>query len=304
MRIVVIGPGAMGCLFAGRLVEHGRDVTLLDHFEDRAAELAANGLRIETLDGDEKRISCDVTVDPVCLEEAELAFVCVKAYDTAAVAGTLGKRLADNASVLTLQNGLGNVEALTGHVSADRVFGGTTAEGATLLGVGHVRHAGFGPTVVSPAADERMDESVRLAEFLSQNGFDATSEAGLLDVLWKKLVVNAAINPITALLGVLNGQVVEIPAARELLADVVREVAAVATADGVLGEDTDMVERVEKVARATAANSSSMLQDVTNRQRTEIDAILGAVMERAKKHGIPVPVCTTLFRAVKALDTT
>ena len=184
------------------------------------------------------------------------------------------------------------------------MFGGTTAEGATLLGVGHVRHAGFGPTVVSPASDERLDEAVRLAEFMSENGFDATSEAGLRKVLWKKLFVNAAINPITALLGVLNGQVVEIPAARELLADVVREVAAVATADGVLGEETDMVERVEKVARATAANSSSMLQDVTNRQRTEIDAILGSIMDRAEKHGIPVPVCTTLYRAVKALETT
>jgi len=236
------------------------------------------------------------------LGEADLVLVCVKAYDTAEVARTLGRYLSERGTVLTLQNGLGNVEALSEHVDIARVFGGSTAEGATLLGAGSVRHAGRGPTVVVPLVPANVEVAGRLAAVLAEAGFDATATSDLTRVLWSKLLVNAVINPLTALLGVQNGQLVEIPPAHQLLKDVTREVTQVAVAEGALEGGTDTVATVEKVCRATARNRSSMLQDVTARRRTEIDAILGEILRRARTRHLDLPVCATLYAAVKVLE--
>jgi len=301
MRIVVIGPGAMGCLFAGYLAGDGHEVTLLDRNKRRAAEIAERGLCIET-QGDTVQVPCAATVDPGCLGMAELALVCVKAYDTVEVARTLGAYLVKNGLVLTLQNGLGNVEALVDHLNAERVFGGSTAEGATLLGAGSVRHAGRGPTVVAPVVPERLGVAERLASVLARAGFDATARPDLTHVLWGKLLINAVINPLTALLGVQNGQLVEIDPAHDLLKDVTCEVTRIAIAERAIEESADMVGMVEKVCCATALNRSSMLQDVTARRRTEVDAILGEILARAETHQIDVPVTTTLYGAVKTLE--
>ena len=301
MRIVVIGPGATGCLFAGYLARVGHEVTLLDKNGRRAAEISERGLRIET-HGDNVQVSCSATADPACLGDTELAIVCVKAYDTVDVAYTLGGYLGESALVLTLQNGFGNVEALTDHIDADRVFGGSTAEGATVLGVGSVRHAGRGPTVVAPVVPERLDAAEGLASVLTDAGFEATASPDLGRVLWSKLLINVVINPLTALLGVQNGQLVEIPSAHDLLKDVTREVTRIAIAENVIEKDVDTVSMVEKVCRATALNSSSMLQDVTARRRTEVDAILGKILARAETHDIDMPVTKTLYGAVKTLE--
>jgi len=301
MRIGVVGPGAMGCLFAGYLARSGHEVTLFDRRESRAADIVRDGLHIETRD-DVQQVTCAATTDPASLGQAELVLVCVKAYDTAEVARTLGGYLSEQGTVLTLQNGLGNVEALSEHVDAGRVFGGSTAEGATLLGTGSVRHAGRGPTVIAPSVPENVEVAGKLAAVLAEAGFDATAERDLTHVLWSKLLVNAAINPLTALLGVQNGQLVEIPPARRLVKDVTREVTQVAVAEGAIEGSADTVAIVEKVCRATARNRSSMLQDVTSKRRTEIDAILGELLARARSRQIDVPVCTTLYGAVKALE--
>ncbi len=301
MRITVVGPGAMGCLFAGYLARSAHQVTLLDRHQSRAAEIAEHGLSIETQTGI-VRVACTATANPGCLGETELVLVCVKAYDTAEVARTIAGHLTKDGLVLTLQNGLGNIEALREHVDPQLLFGGSTAEGATLLGRGSVRHAGRGPTVVAPVAAERIDVAERLASTLADAGFDATARPDLARVLWSKLLVNAVINPLTAVLGVQNGHLVEIGHARKLMKEVTREVTRVAVAEGAIDKGADTVAMVEKVCRATAPNRSSMLQDVTVKRRTEIDAILGEVLARADRHQIELPVTATLYGLVKVLE--
>jgi len=291
----------MGCLFAGYLARTGHEVTLLDRNPARATEIDGHGLSVETQDGT-VQVQCAATVDPGCLGGAELVLVCVKAYDTAAVAGTVGEHVAEDCPVMTLQNGLGNVEAVAEHIDPERVFGGSTSEGATLLAPGNIRHAGRGPTVVAPLVPERTDVADRLAAMLLESGFDASAAKDLTRVLWSKLLINAVINPLTALLGVHNGQLVEIPPAHQLLKDVTHEVTRVAEAECALAEGVDTVGMVEKVCRATARNRSSMLQDVTARRRTEIDAILGEILGRARDHDLELPVCSTLYGAIKVLE--
>jgi 2-dehydropantoate 2-reductase len=197
---------------------------------------------------------------------------------------------------LTLQNGLGNREQLAQVLGGERVALGVTTAGATLLGPGRVRPVG--EPLVTLSAHSRLPE---LAELLASSGFKIETAPDASALLWGKLVINAAINPLTALLGVSNGELLERPPARQLLQSVAREVAAVAAAQGVLLPYPDPVAAAEAVAHRTAANCSSMLQDVQRCAPTEIDAICGAIVRAGEQIGVPTPVNRTLLYLVQAL---
>jgi 2-dehydropantoate 2-reductase len=206
-------------------------------------------------------------------------------------------------------------------VGAARVAVGVTFEGATLLGPGEVRHAGRGPTLVGacpengltpqpplPTADrgrqERGSEADRLAAFadlLCRAGFDARVVTDIEGVLWGKAIVNAAINPLTALWRVPNGELLANADRRALLVGLAKEATAVATARGITLPYPDPVARVEEVCRATAANRSSMLQDVERGRPTEIDSINGVIVAEGRRLGVPTPVNETVWRLVRGL---
>jgi 2-dehydropantoate 2-reductase len=153
MNFLIVGPGAMGCLFAGHLKNAGHNVVMLDYKEDRAEGINANGISLEGVAGNFKVQVTAVTEKPS--QKIHVALICVKAYQTGQVAKTLSSWLDSNVVVLTLQNGLGNLEILREALGDKRVLGGVTAEGATLLGPGHVRHAGRGPTIIGPAGADQ-----------------------------------------------------------------------------------------------------------------------------------------------------
>jgi 2-dehydropantoate 2-reductase len=236
------------------------------------------------------------TSDPAECAGARLAFVLVKSWQTARAARQLAACLAAEGVALTLQNGLGNFEALADTLGPERVALGVTTMGATLLGPGWVRPGGAGP--ISLGAHERLAPLVAL---LRQAGFAVETVADPERLLWAKLVINAAINPLTALLRVPNGELLARPQARTLLAATAREAAVVAAA---LGQDlpyADPVAAAEDVARRTASNRSSMLQDVLRGAPTEIDAICGAIVGAGEARGVAVPVNRTLWLLVRAL---
>jgi 2-dehydropantoate 2-reductase len=173
---------------------------------------------------------------------------------------------------------------------------GVTTAGATLLGPGQVRLVG--EALVTLSVHPRLPplaDALRAAGFIIETVPDPTA------LLWGKLVINAAINPLTALLGVLNGELLERPSARLLVQSIAREAAAVAEASGILLPYPDPVAAVEAVARRTATNRSSMLQDIQRRAPTEIDAICGAIVQVGEQVGVPTPVNQTLFYLIKAL---
>jgi 2-dehydropantoate 2-reductase len=177
-----------------------------------------------------------------------------------------------------------------------------TALGATLLGPGHVRHAGQGLTLFSTAPDpERM---AALAALFSACALPAELSDDLEALVWGKLVVNVGINALTALLRVPNGALVDVPEARALLEQAVAEAVAVARARGTRLPDPDPLAHVLAVARATGANRSSMLQDVLRGSPTEIATINGAVVREGRRLGVPTPVNELLTALVQALDAT
>jgi 2-dehydropantoate 2-reductase len=300
MKIVVIGPGAMGSLFAGYLKEAGFEVSLLDYKPDRAALIQGQGLIIAGVRGDH-RVRVPVGIDPGVLAEADLALVCVKAYATSAVADLIASAKPGPRWVLTLQNGLGNVEILAEKLGAERVIGGVTTAGGYVTGIGAVHHSGDGDTHIGRAAgDNALIHPV--AEVLGRAGFPARVEDRVGDLIWSKLVVNVGINALGAITRLKNGMLIEHAGTAAILEKAVAEVVAVARATGVSLLQADPLEAVRKVCRNTAANTCSMLSDVLARRRTEIDFINGAVVGHGADFGIATPVNSVLTDLVRTIE--
>src|SRR5262249_15514470 len=159
------------------------------------------------------------------------------------------------------QNGLGNVEALTSVLEPARVLGGVTSQGATLLGTGHLRHAGFGPTSLAEAEGGLSERAQTIAAMLTAAGFEAKAVDAIPPLGWGKLIANAAINPLGALLNCYNGETVDRPSSRPLFEALAAEAGAVARALGVELPFDNPVEHARSVARVTERNRNSMLQD-------------------------------------------
>jgi 2-dehydropantoate 2-reductase len=297
MNILIIGTGALATLFAARLTEAGHTITMLGTWKEGLDALSKNGARLIDSNGKEKQFKVQATDDPRDCLGAKYAIVLVKAWQTERVAHQLKECLAEDGLVLTLQNGLGNYETLTQSLGLGRVALGSTTTGATLLGAGLVREAGEG--IISIGRNQslgQMEAALRSARFNVQ----IVENAGSL--VWGKLIVNAAINPLTALLRVTNGELLDRPSAHEMMGRLALEAAQVAQAENITLPFADPIAAADDVARKTAANRSSMLQDVLRGAPTEIDAICGAVVRKAQKHMIDTPVNRVCWQLVKALE--
>lgn len=302
MRIAIVGAGAMGSLFGGKL-SRVASVTLLDSWAEHVAAIQKDGLSIAELDGQESRVRIAATGDPDSVPESDLAIIFVKAHATRQASEWARRFLAPDGLALTLQNGVGNAEVMAEVLGAERVVAGVTSHGATLLGPGRVRHAGQGPTHIAT----RPNISAQLTDLMDvfeQAGFEVHFSADLDSLIWGKLIINVGINALTAILRVPNGWLVESPSAGELMAQAVAEAVAVCQAKGICLPYDDPLGRVRQVAQATAGNRSSMLQDVLRGFPTEIGVINQAIVREGERLGIPTPVNRFLLTTIRAIEET
>lgn len=298
MRIVIIGVGAMGSLFAGR-ISPLTEVLMLGNWPEQLAKLNEQGLRLIHPDGQESRIEVKATNDTKEAGQADLALVLVKGWQTERAAGQAKEIVGDSGLALTLQNGLGNLEILVKTVGKSQASLGVTSEGATMIGPGVVRHAGRGLTHLAntPETAGRLEE---IAELFNSAGFTTHLVESATSLVWGKLAVNAGINPLTALLQVPNGYLYENPVAQALMCQAAEEAAAVAQALGIDLPFESASERTIEVAKATATNRSSMAQDIARGMPTEIDTISGAISRYGQKYDVRTPINNILIRLVKA----
>lgn len=299
MNFLIVGPGAMGCLFAGHLKKAGHQVVVLDYREDRARNINRNGITLEGVGGDFKAHVDAVTEKPI--QKIHVALICVKAYQTEKAAQTLSAWLDPDVTVLTLQNGLGNLETIKKRLGGRQVLGGVTAEGATLLGPGHVRHAGRGPTVIGPAGTEGGPVADIVSAF-SDAGFDIRAVEAVENLIWGKLIINVGINALAAITKLKNGRLPKIEGTRQVMKKAIDEAVRVADLKGIKLPFPDPMERVLEVCRGTADNIASMLQDVMAERATEIQFINGAIVAEGQRLGIPTPINFTLSCLVTALQ--
>ena len=315
--VLIIGTGALASLVGARLRRaggDGLDVTLAGSWPEALAAIERDGVTVDERHGSWRApVRAADIAGP--LPMADLVLVLVKSHQTERVAPHAARAVAPDGLVLTLQNGLGNREALERHVGMGRVAQGVTSMGATLVAPGHVRAGGDGHTVIDSscsagsadgdgrsapgsASSPRAAEAARL---LTAAGFPTTTSGDLDALVWRKLVASSAINALSALRGVPNGELLRDPSARAKLEEAAREVGRVAAARGIdLGADP--VALALQVATDTAGNTSSMLQDVRRGAPTEIDAINGAVVREGRRLGVPTPVNEELVEAVRRLE--
>ena len=300
MKIAVVGPGAMGCLFGALFGRAGHDVWLVDRSPERAALLARQGLRLN--EGEAATvIPIRATADAAGIGPQDLVILCVKAYDTAEALRRCLPLIGPQTAVLSLQNGLGNAEAIAAQVQPAQAAAGATAEGAILLGPGEVAHTGTGVSQLAPLDPAQRWPAERGVSALESAGLQARLVMDAPAVIWSKLVLNAAVNPVTALWNVPNGGVPERPDLMELATAAAQEAAEVARRKGIALLYDDPVEELRRLCRRTQNNRSSMLQDVRQGRRTEIDAINGAIVDEANRLGLPVPVNAMLTARIRAL---
>lgn len=292
MEVVVFGAGSLGSLVGG-LLARTNDVTLVGR-DPHMATVREAGLHVTGVD--EFVVTPTTTTDGQDLA-ADLVVVTVKAFDTAEAARELATGTFDAA--ISLQNGMGNEDVLAAKLDCP-VLAGVTSHGALLREPGVVEWTGRGEVALGGWEPLESPHVGRVASVFEAAGLEPREVEDMRTELWLKLAVNAAINPTTALARIENGAVRHGPAAQ--LADAVaREVAAVARANGIDLADSDAVRRVDSVAEATARNRSSMRQDVTSGERTEIDQITGYVTDHAGDVDVPFNhALTALIRAWEA----
>lgn len=296
--VVVLGAGAMGCLLGGLVARSGRSVALVDVVQEKVDALG-RGIRFSGVEG-EFVVPVEAASDSSRLAPPDFLLFCVKAYDTRTAAAQHAHLAGPRTVVITLQNGLGNIEAISDSIEAGRLLAGTTSLGANMIEPAHVHFAGRGKIELGELDGTQTDRLERSAALFRDTGADVEFSRDVKALLWSKLVVNVGINALTALLDVRNGVLLELPAARDLMGRAVEEAVRVANRCGVAMNLDEAVARVEAVARATARNRSSMLSDVTAGRPTEVEQINGAVVERAAQHGLDAPVNEVLTRLTGA----
>ena len=253
--------------------------------------------------GQIRTLRIEATTDPQQIGRAELVLIFVKSIQTDAAAESARMLSGSDGIVMTLQNGMGNADILAERVDAERVLAGTTSHGATMLGPGRIRHAGVGQTTIGAWAATELgcERARRVSDFLTRSGIASDSVADVRRVLWNKLLINIGINAITALTAIKNGQLLDLEITRKISRMAVEEAIQIARKMNIAVHE-DAVEHVYAVAQATAANRSSMGQDVDNRRQTEIEMINGYIVREADRLGVPVPVNETLTALVQTLE--
>ena len=301
MRVCVVGCGAVGALFAANLAQlDDVEVWAYDVWREHVDAINRDGLRLSGAGDVVGRLRA--TAEAGELPPCDFGIVATKSMHTRTAAAATAHTF-EAGSVCSVQNGVGNEEAIAEHV--ERVIRGTTFPAGGIVGPGQVEWEVKGGTTIGPFEPRPapMAEIERLADACTRAGMPTEAVADARGPQWRKLIFNAATNPIGALTGLSHGRVCEDPALRALVSTLVDEGKAVAAAQGIeLDEDPE--ELIDYAARPDVAydHKASMLQDVEARRETEIDFLNGGVVRFGREHGVPTPLNEAITALIKGLE--
>lgn len=301
MKIAVVGPGAIGCLFAAYLAKSKEEIWLLDNNKERSAKINERGISLEGASGS-WQIKVKTTSNSQDIGKVDLILICVKSFHTKLAMEQIKPLLDQETKILTLQNGIGNVEIISELAGEERVIAGVTNEGATLIDVGKIRHAGRGETIIG-AIDGKTPVQMRaIREIFNKVGFECKMSRDIKSLLWSKLIINVGINALSAVTRLPNGKLIEYEGTKRILRDAVSEAARIAKRKRIKLIFDDPLAKVEAVCEGTQDNLSSMLQDVLRKKHTEVEFINGVIVRLAQELGIEVPTNKFLLDLVKTIE--
>jgi 2-dehydropantoate 2-reductase len=298
MKVLILGAGAMGCLYGAAFHRAGCEVTLVDVNRPHVDAINDSGLELETRAGTE-RLPIPARLPEEIASAVDLVVVFTKTFHTDDALAGIAPAIGPQTWLLSLQNGLGNDKRLAAHAAPERVLVGASSLPSDLVGPGKVRSHGEGGSKLYPAfgGDPALAESV--CDLLTRGGLPATLEPEIHVAIWSKAIFNATMNPLCALTRRTPGFLARHAESRAMIPAAVDEGVAVAQAVGVPVPAQPIHDLTEVSMIDHADHEASMLQDVKARRRTEVDAINGAIVEAGKAVGVAAPVLETLWRLVK-----
>lgn len=301
MKIAIIGAGAMGSVYGGLLAKTGHEVWLVDVWREHIEAIRANDLRVDTPGG-----THTVKVNAVTHAEetgaVDWVIVFVKSYHTASAIAQNSALFGDETTFLTLQNGHGNLEAITEAVGDNRAVGGVSYISATVHAPGHVEQTSGGKTVIGELNGERTNRIQAMSEVLETAGFSGGITEDIQSIMWGKLIVNIMGNALSAVTGLTSYGIAHSPDAKTMMKLVGDEAANVANALGIqLPYDDPAAYILDEIGEG-GPGRASMLQDVDRKRRTEIDAMNGVIVREGERLGIPVPYNRAMTHLVRATE--
>lgn len=300
MKILVFGAGALGG-FVGGMLSQKYDATLYGK-EDKMLPIQNSGLKISGVT--EIEVHPKIAYNPKDLKDTDfdLVILAVKAYVTDSAMKVIKEIIGSNTVVLSLQNGLDNEVKIGQAIGVEKTIGGVTSHGLTFIEPGHVHHAGVGETKIGELDGKESERIKEIAKALSSVGIETEINLDIRKEIWIKGIVNAGINPLTALTRLKNGYLLKIPYLERLLESICQECIEVAKMEGIDLFGCDVIEKTKNVTRLTSENKSSMLQDIERGRKTEIDSINGRIVKIGNNHGVGTPINSTLVSLIKGIE--
>jgi 2-dehydropantoate 2-reductase len=300
MRIYMIGAGAMGGVYGGLLARTGRDVTLIDTRRDHVEAIGRDGLKIEGVRGDHV-VRLPARASHAGLPPGDMAIVFTDANSTSDAARSAARILKPDGFALTLQNGIGNVEALIESLGRPRVIAGVSMNSAANPAPGRVAYTNAGMTSIGELDGADTVRIRRVAEMLNEASIETEIVPDPMSYIWGKFVLNCGINALTAVTGLRSGEMYRTPEVNALQDRVIDEVLAVVARKGVRLSESDPRRKIKEHCKVRY-NKPSMMQHIEQGRRTEIDALNGALVREAKALGIAVPYNEAIVAIVKGLE--
>jgi 2-dehydropantoate 2-reductase len=303
MNIAILGAGAMGSAIGALLQNSGQQVTLIDVWREAVDTINRDGLRVDDKTGGSTVTRIRAVTNPAEAGLVDLLIVFVKCYHTEAAVKSAAPILGPKTTVLSLQNGWGNGPRIASLVGPERLLLGVCYHSATVLGPGHVLHAGKGATFIGEP-DGVMSARLRtISDAFNQAGFENTPSAQVVKEIWGKLALNVATLPTQSAIRLTADRLLDAPEMQALMRELLREVVAVARAQSIPLEFDERWAAITGLLRKLAPNTKgSMLQDVEHRRRTEIDVMCGAIVQAGERLAIPTPYNRAMLWLIKALE--
>ncbi|MFX0149155.1 MAG: ketopantoate reductase family protein [Candidatus Hodarchaeota archaeon] len=302
MNLAIFGAGSIGSLFAGRIAHSGFNISVIGR-NPHVTEIRRKGLRI--IGNQHEIIShfpADTDFQPEIIKP-KAVFVTTKAYDNSIVAQTMAGKLAEKTPILILQNGMGNEEDFQRIFPKNPIYRAITTEAAELIHPGVVKHVSFGKTSFDVINGQENGYGLKFRNIMRKSGFNAKETQNIQLTMWQKLLTNAAICPLAALLHVTNGQILQKDSIQQIFDAILEEGIAVAT-QNLPDEDFSMTrDYVLNVIEKTKDNRCSMLQDIERGRRTEIDYLNGFIVRESHRLGLKAPVNAAIADLIRHIET-
>lgn len=299
MTVSIIGAGALGSIFGAYLQDNGEDVVLYDIDKEHIDAINESGLFVERPDREDLTVFPNATTDASTVDPVDIAFIFVKAFQTETAMQSAAPLYDDDTTIVTLQNGLKNVELISQFVPEENILAGATTVGSSMEGPGHVLHTGHGATTLG---GEDTNAAEHVGRMLTNAGFEMKIVDDPRPEIWRKQFISVGIKPVAALTELLDGPLADNDETRTAMRRLIEEAMEVASAKDIDIISEDPVEDAFHTCEINYKTKSSMLEDVEKGRPTEIDHINGSIVEYGEEEDVETPYNRLVTELVKGKE--